>query len=71
MAKPWVCVFHSQSGGYARATFASKDEATRFAERHARAFTPREVLLTWADRTDGSVLIIPLGEYLVTTIDAE
>lgn len=71
MAKPWVCVFHSHSGGRARATFASKGEAARFAERHARAFTPREVPLTWADRDDASVLIIPAGEYMVTTIDAE
>jgi hypothetical protein len=71
MAKPWVCVFHSQSGGYARATFASKDKAKQFAERHALAFTPREVLLMWADRDDASVLTIPVGEYLVTTITAE
>jgi len=71
MAKPWVCAFHSHSGGQARATFASKDQAKQFAERHARAFTPREVLFTWADRDGAIVLIIPVGEYLVTTIDAE
>jgi hypothetical protein len=68
LAKPWLCVFASQTGGHARAFFATKDQARRFAERHAHAFVPVGTPLTWTDTDDSSVLSIQLGEYLVTRI---
>jgi hypothetical protein len=69
VAKPWVCVFQSLSGGHARALFATKNQALQFAERHARSFIPASTPLTWVNTDDSSVLAIQIGDYLVTNID--
>jgi hypothetical protein len=67
LAKPWVCVFRSLSGGHARALFATKEEAKQFAEQHARAF-PTSIPLTWEDSDDSSVLILQVGHYLIAPV---
>jgi hypothetical protein len=69
LAKPWVCVFHSRSGGHARAHFATKEQAKQFAERHARSFIPAAAPLTWTDIDDSCVLTVQLGNYVVSRID--
>jgi hypothetical protein len=65
LAKPWVCVFLSPTGGHERANFATKDQAQQFAERHARAFISTDTPLEWVDTVDSSVLTTELGEYRV------
>jgi hypothetical protein len=69
LAKPWVCVFSSRSGGHAQAIFATKVQAQQFAERHARAFTSAGMPLKWVDTATSSVLTTEFGEYLVTRIE--
>jgi hypothetical protein len=61
-------VFLARSGTHARAVFGSRDEAKRFAERHARTFVP-ETPIMWQDGADFSALETAIGEYLVTSID--
>ena len=68
VAKPWVCVFRSLSGGHARAFFATQEEAKQFAERHARAFTPPSIPLNWEDSDDSSVLTLQVGHYLIAPV---
>jgi hypothetical protein len=68
MPKRWACVFAARSGGQAQAAFDSRDEAKRFAERHARAFV-HETPLLWRETAKSSALETPIGEYLVTHID--
>ena len=65
LAKPWVCVFLSPTGGHAQAIFATKDQAQQFAERHARSFISKAMPLEWVDTVDSSVLTTELGEYRV------
>jgi hypothetical protein len=68
LAKPWVCVFSSRTGGHAQALFATKDQARQFAERHARTFTFTGTPLEWVDTADASVLTTEFGEYQVARI---
>ena len=65
MAEQWVCVFNGRAGGHARAVFVTKEQATQFAERHARAFTPSNRPLKWEVVKDSIVLTTQVGDYLV------
>jgi hypothetical protein len=70
LARRWACEFTARSGGRAWATFISRDDAKRFAERHARTFlAPAGTSLMWDDADDSSVLTTQLGHYVVTSID--
>jgi hypothetical protein len=59
----WSCTFLGRTGIRAHATFASAEEARRFAERHANA---TGVESDWVEADGSWVLSTPLGNYRVT-----
>jgi hypothetical protein len=68
VAERWVCVYAGRAGGHARAVLETREEARRFAERHARTMMLTEEPLNWEDSDDSSVLRTQLGDYLVVPI---
>jgi hypothetical protein len=65
MARRWMCVFEGRTGVGARAEFATKEEASEMAERHARAMSAGDICLKWEDRAEAAVAKTLLGYYLV------
>jgi hypothetical protein len=62
----WECVFDGRAGGYARAVFASREQARQFAERHAKSIVPSGMPRKWEDTAEEStVLVTQLGHYLI------
>jgi hypothetical protein len=74
MGGSWICSYTYHAGSHARARFDSRDAATQFAERHARA-TPEAaaIPLKWrdGDTNDSAALTTRFGVYLVTPAPAE
>ena len=48
--------------------FGTKQEARRFAERHARSITPSGMPLKWADANESTMLTTQLGDYVIVRI---
>jgi hypothetical protein len=70
LGKLWTCEFVARTGARARATFATKDKAQHFAERHARAFVSAGTRLAWVNaRNNSSAMTTPVGDYVVELID--
>ena len=66
--KQWVCFFNGRAGSRAQAVFGTKQEARRFAERHARSITPSGMPLKWADANESTMLTTQLGDYVIVRI---
>ena len=62
-----MCVFEGHAGGHARAVFETKEQARRFAERHAEAFNDPGMPLDWEDAGAFAVLRTQVGDYLITS----
>jgi hypothetical protein len=62
-AMSWTCQFRARAGPQARATFATADQARRFAERHAG---DGAAPFDWSELGDASMLVTASGTYNVT-----
>jgi hypothetical protein len=61
----WLCIYTTHTGATAHAVFATKEQAIRFAERHAQSTSPSGLRLKWEDTGQSTVLPTQLGEYLI------
>ena len=67
MTERWMCIFDAWAGAHARGVFPTKQEAMRFAERHAHAVASTGTPLKWEDTGQSSVLLTQLGDYLIAS----
>lgn len=64
-----MCLFEGRAGSLAHAMFASKQQAMRFAERHAQTMGPAIVPIEWHDAIDETGFDLPVGKYRIVRVE--